>query len=181
MKTLAWLVEQIEDLRTIFSILAFMVSIWSVYTVRQLWSKTNRPILSASIKQNEVFYGSVTFDLVVFNTGNRPATNIELQAKKQDIDRILIESTNEEKKNQIYQIFTKSSRIQLLINGDNTKTAFFGYSTNPTDQVHILKYQAELPIEIKYYDLDGNKYTSKLVIYVRDSEGFGGSVWKKNT
>ena len=166
-----------EELRSIFTFIAVFISFWSVYTVRMLWSKTNRPILSAAIKENESFYGSVTFNLVVFNSGNRPATNIVIGAKKDDIDKILIKNTNNDTKEEIYRIFGELSQIQLLLNGCDTKTAFFGYAVDPTDQVHILEYEAKLPIEIKYEDLEGNSYISKLAISVRDSEGFGGSIW----
>ena len=170
-----------EELRSIFTVVAVLVSFWSGYSVRRLWYQANRPIVSAVIKTNTSGVGYSLFDLVVINSGNRPATNIFLSASQSDIDKILLENIGESYREEMYQIFSKKySRIQLLVNGDKATTALFAFATNPTQSVEILKYEAELPIVINYQDLDGKKYTSNLSLYVRDANGFGGSMWEKS-
>lgn len=166
-----------EEIRSIFTIIAVLVSFWSAYTVRRLWYQANRPIISVEIKENTSGEGDVIFDMVVHNSGNRPATDIVINAKKEDIDKILITDTSENIRNEIYQIFSKTSKIQLLLNNDNTKTAFFGFSTQPSEPVYVLNYETQLSIELRYLDLDGNRYIEKQSLYIRDSNGFGGSVW----
>lgn len=169
-----------EELRSIFTVIAVLVSFWSAYTARRLWYQANRPIVSATIKENSSGVGAAIFDLIVFNSGNRPATEIFIKAKKDNIDKILVADIDKTVREEIYQIFSKLSRIQILLNSSEVKTAFFGFSTNPSGRVYVLQYEGALPIEIRYSDLDGNHYVSKQNLYIRDSKGFGGSAWNKS-
>lgn len=166
-----------EEFRTIFSVIALLISFWSAYTVRRLWYQAHRPIVSAAIRENSSGIGTVLFDLVLLNSGNRPATEIQLLAKETDIDKILITTVSKEKRKEVYDLF-KRSKIQLLPNGEEAKTFFYAYAVNPKNSMDILDYESQLPITIHYRDLENRLYTSKQVLYVRDHIGFGGSIWE---
>jgi len=167
-----------EEIRSIFTVIAVIVSFWSGYTVRRLWYQANRPLLSAAIKENSTGEDTILFDLVIYNSGNRPATDIYFQAEECQIDLIFTENTDNDIKKELKKLFSKETKIQLLLNSSEVKTAFSGCSRNPsnTDSC-ILNYEAELPITIHYKDIDGNKYSSKINLHIRDSNGFGGSIW----
>jgi len=168
-----------EEIRNIITVIATLISFWSVYTARRLWYQSNRPLLSALLKEHSAGIDTALFDLIIVNSGNRPATDIYIKAKKVDIDSVFKENAKEGSKKYLYQIFSGKSKIQVLLNGKEVKTAFSGCSTNIENSACILEYESELPIIIHYKDIDGNKYYSKLSLYIRDSDGFGGSVWKK--
>jgi hypothetical protein len=168
-----------EELKAVSVIIAVIVSFWSLYRTYRFWLLSNRPIVVAQVIENSSGIGVACFDLVVYNCGNRPATHIVIQAKKGDIDQIISEQATEIHRSEIYGIFSETSKIALLLNGKDTATGFFSFSNNPDSEANILKYEAELPIKIKYSDIEGRKYVSKMTLFIRDSKGFGGcSVWE---
>ena len=166
-----------EELRTIFSVIALLISFWSAYTVRRLWYQTHRPIVSAVVRENSSGVGTCLFDLVLINSGNRPATDISFEVKEKDIEKIIIKNTPEEKKQELINIFN-CAKIQQLLAGEEAKTFFFAFSTKPNNSVDILEYESQMPVVIHYSDLEKRKYTSKQNLYIRDNKGFGGHNWR---
>ena len=71
-----WL-EDWKDPRTLVSILSAFVSATSLYFTRKFWLATNRPIVCASIITQTSGNIETTYNLVIYNAGNRPATNIK--------------------------------------------------------------------------------------------------------
>ena len=160
---------------TIISAVAAITSLVSLYFTRRFWLLTHRPIVTAEIVENTSGVGIVVFDLVVYNSGNRPAVNIKLCAESKDIEKIFSEKASRSDKEFIHEVFSASNKIALLLNGKEPNTAFGAYSENRCNG-DILKYQAELPIQIYYQDIDGRKYCENIVLYTRPAEGFGGAV-----
>ncbi|EDN70159.1 hypothetical protein BGP_2240 [Beggiatoa sp. PS] len=167
-----------EELRTIFSIIAIIISFGSIYYTRHFWLQSNRPIITAEIVENSSGVGIALFDLVISNSGNRPAINIMIQAEKADIEKIFSKNITETYKKAIYDIFSEKSKIALLSNGKETKTGFFSFSNTEKSDADILKYEEELPIKITYSDIEGRKFVSKINILTRASRGFGGGIWE---
>ncbi len=165
------------ELRTIFSFLAICISFFSFYSTRRFWFLTNRPIVTAEIVEKFSGVGTAAFDLVVYNSGNRPAVNIKLYSEKQDIENILSKNITQKDKEEVFDVFSTKNKIALLLNNKNAKTAFFSFSEKAHSDSDILIYEAELPIVISYSDIDGNEYSTSISLYIRESEGFGGSVW----
>jgi hypothetical protein len=159
---------------TIISAIAAITSLVSLYFTRRFWLLTNRPIVTAEIVEHTSGVGIVVFDLLVYNSGNRPAVNIKLRAESKDIDEILSEKASNSDRQFIHGVFSEPKKIALLRNGKEPKTAFGAYSENSCNG-DILKYQAELPIKIIYQDINGKNYIDKIVLYVCDAEGFGGA------
>jgi len=143
-----------------------------------LWYQANRPIITAEIRENSSGVGIILFDLVILNSGNRPAVDITLHAKSIDLDNILMGQANENNKKELYSIFSNSSLIAHLNHNQEVNTSFFGWEKNPTNDVCFIEYESKLPIKIKYKDIDGNVYTFKQRLYIKDKNGFGGSMWK---
>ncbi|MCK5716567.1 MAG: hypothetical protein KAH77_03690 [Thiomargarita sp.] len=163
------------ELKTI-SLLALVISIFSItislFFTFFLWKKSNRPIVSAEIVVEKSGVGVASFNLVIYNSGNRPATKITLHAKKENIEKLFFKNTSTQDKKIVYDIFdSKESEIPLILNGKDTKTAF-GVFSNTQKR---LKMGIELPITIIYLDNEGEKFSSKLSIMTKSSYGFGGA------
>jgi hypothetical protein len=69
-----------EEIRTSLAAFAVAVSLASLYLSRRLWLQSNRPIVTAAIVDYASGNMGAVFNLVVSNTGNRPATNVRLNA-----------------------------------------------------------------------------------------------------
>ncbi|GAB4197989.1 MAG: hypothetical protein Tsb002_32590 [Wenzhouxiangellaceae bacterium] len=169
-----------EGLSNLVPVMAVFIAFWSVYTTKKLWYQANRPIVSADIRQFEGGVGVVVFNLAVCNSGNRPATNIIFSAQDKDLEKILIEDAQKSCVDDIYSIFSGAARVQLLLNGEEAETAFGGYAVDASSNPQcVLKFEAVLPIEISYKDLNGKSYKSNQTLFIRPKDGFGGSVWEK--
>ena len=169
-----------DDLKTAATVVAVVISFISLYFTRVNWLHSNRPVLSVWIAEHDSGYMSATFNLVVANTGNRPAVNIRLHATQEQISALLEEGVSESRRSQIAQIFTSESEVPLLKNGDEVVTSF-GAFVRADPQGPWLNYGASTQLLITYKDLDGRSYHSKLPVRIYARQGFGGSVWQAPT
>ena len=167
------------ELRNLFSIVAVAISVATYISTRKFWFLTYRPIVTAEIIVNSSGIGMATFDLVVYNSGNRPAVNIKLYAERTDIENILSTNITQEKKKEVIGVFSSCNKIALLLNDKDAKTAFFSFSNQVGSDADWLQYERELPIVISYSDISGKEYSSNIILHIRGAEGFGGSVWAK--
>lgn len=165
-----------EEIKTIISILAIGISLASLYFARRSWMQSNRPIITAFIATHAAGNVAAVFDLVVANTGNRPATNVRLSAKPEDIEKLIHPSAEEIQRKSIHACFDSASKIAVLKNGEELTTAF-GSVSHATSKDQCLNYGSEITIEITYKDLEGRKYKSILPLRVYAREGFGGGTW----
>ena len=165
------------DLSTACQIITAIAAFWSVYSTRRFWLENNRPIVTAEIVVCASGVGAACFNLVVFNSGNRPAVNIRFEAEKEDIEKIISEGATEDDRDRIHNVFSENSKIPLLLNGGKVSTGFFSFSDRKGSQEDKLKYEGELFVKINYSDMEGEKYISEIFLRVRGSQGFGGSVW----
>jgi hypothetical protein len=165
------------DSKTVISLFSATLSATSLYFTRRFWLAANRPIISASIVSNEPGNVATTYNLVIYNTGNRPATSIKIHAKKEVLDKIIEPDANQSLTELVYKCFLDDAVIPLLINGKEAINSFGITSTKPED--NVLKYNSQLPILISYSDLENRKYSSKQVLVVKISQGFAGGRWSK--
>ncbi len=166
-----------EEIRTSLVAFAVAVSLASLYLSRRLWLQSNRPIVTAAIVDYASGNMGAVFNLVVSNTGNRPATNVRLNAKSEDIDKLMVVSVEEGKRQSIHNCFNDEAMISLLKNGEELTTSF-GSISHPGSKDQWLKYGARITIEITYDDLEGRSYRSIVPLKVYAREGFGGGIWK---
>jgi len=169
----------IKVIAIFISSIAMCISILSFCYTRKHWLSTYRPIITAEIKIFNNSVGAAKFNLVIYNSGNRPAINISLKVEKEDLKKILSKNVSAEHEKELFDIFSPSNTISLIVNDKTATTAFFSFSDHQKN-IDILKYHAKLPICIEYEDISQRKYKQKIELYIRDSEGFGGSIWKKS-
>ncbi|WP_295582825.1 hypothetical protein [uncultured Lamprocystis sp.] len=153
-----------------------LIAFFSVFIARKNWRDSNRPVVSAYVDEESGGAGITIFNLFLKNTGNRPATLIQLHAAEADIERIIAEQAESKRREHIKTVFSEESRLAILHPEETLVTSFGLASTSPNEQ--WLKYGEEFPVQVTYRDLEGRKYKSHLFIRVRPREGFGGGVWK---
>jgi hypothetical protein len=165
-----------DELRTGLAVVAIGVSIASLYFSRRSWFQANRPIVTAFVAEHDAGNNACTFNLVIANSGSRPATNIRLHASESVIESLLEADTTQDRKESIRQCFSASAMIPLLRNGEEIETAFGAFTTDVSNGPW-LKYDKQIQIEVSYQDLEGRKYRSRLPLKIFVRNGFGGSVW----
>jgi hypothetical protein len=165
-----------DDLRNALSVAAIAVSLVSVYFARFAWRQSNRPIVTALVTEHSSGVAAATFNLVVANTGNRPAIRVRLHTSRADLLLLVEGDAKPERIAMIEGTFLPESEIPLLRNGEELETSFGAFSDDP-ENGKWLKYGAQIEISITYFDLEGHRYESRLPLKIYARKGFGGGVW----
>jgi hypothetical protein len=163
-----------EDVKTGVAVVALLLSVFSYLFTRKSWFENNRPIISAEIKTHSAGNRAITYNIVVHNTGNRPAADILLTTDEESINKLLAETSIPSVAEEIRSIFSSEGEIALLHSG---KTVSNGFGHTSGDEKSPLNYGVKLPIKITYRALNGKKYTTKQNLILKDSEYFAGSGW----
>lgn len=121
---------------------------------------------------------SIAFNLVISNTGNRPATNVRLYSTTPDHEKCKATWVQNFRGAQttyskIMHSFSEMGEIPLLIIGRSI-TNSFGYTRND-DQTFWL-YNKSFTVNITYFDLEGRRYNSSQILRIKDSSYFAGGV-----
>lgn len=165
-----------DELKTALAVAALVISLVSLYFTKRNWIQSNRPIVTAFITEHHAGNMAATFNLLIANTGNRPAVRVRMHASPEAIRRLLEENAPSKHIKMIESNFLKSSEIPLLRNGEELITSFGAFTNNSHDEPW-LRYGSETEISITYQDLEGRRFESKQPLKVYAREGFGGGVW----
>jgi hypothetical protein len=159
------------------SVAAFIASLISLYFTKVNWIQSNRPVVTAFVTEHHSGNAAATFNLVLANTGTRPAVRVQLVASPEAIKSLLEPDASDKHAGMIQQVFGPKSEVALLRNGENLTTSFGAFTPGAADG-KWLNYGAEANIEIRYDDLDGRSYVSKQPIKIYARDGFGGGTWE---
>jgi hypothetical protein len=167
-----------DDIKTAIAVAALIASLVSLYFTKVNWLQSNRPIVSAFLVEHHPGNAFTAFNLVISNTGSRPAVRVRLHASRADILRLFLPDVDERRIEQVEHNFLRDSEVPLLRNGEELATSFGGVSAD-FQNGPWLNYGVEMDISITCRDLDGRAFESRqpLKVYARD--GFGGGVWSE--
>lgn len=169
-----------DNLRTAMTAIAVGISVASLYFSRRSWLQSNRPIVTAFVTEHASGNMAAVFNLVISNTGNRPATNVRMYAAPDMISRLLKENAEQRFRESIEMCFSEKARIPVLRNGEELETGFGAFTSYETGNGASpwLAYGEEIPVEIRYCDLEGRPYVSRHPLKIYARKGFGGSLWQ---
>src|SRR4051812_28354436 len=94
-----------------FSTAALVVSLISFYFARKSWRESNRPLVVARIVTHSGGNVGTTLDLLVENTGNRPAKNIRLTVDPEALKTALAPNASDSHKKQVDNCFSERGII----------------------------------------------------------------------
>ena len=146
------------------AILSFVFAIYS-------WRQANRPLVSVHVTAFSGGNTGIALNIVVENTGTRPAKDIRLIAEESDVLAAL--STRSEVPTDAQRCFFSKVSIPVLVHGRSTSNAFghLGQSSGSW------RSGAEIPIKVVYGDLGHRRYSSKLRLLLADDAGFAQTFW----
>ena len=106
---------------------------------------------------------------MIKNSGNRPATDIELKARSEEILECVFANLREDNKylNEILHLCSGKSKNPLLAN-DEECTVDFYYSTRnwAVNDMSLWRQGSSFSLKIIYSDLDQNKYRSIINVFI---------------
>ena len=162
----------------IVSAFSLFFSVLALYISRKSWQQSNRPIITARVTSAEPGGEKGTpLNIVVENTGNRPAINIRLSVPLNILESHLADNqvTEQKYKTQITRIFSERGVISVLGNGKHITNSFGFLSGGNIDSAW--KDEARMEISIYYEDLDGRKFTHRNPLFIAGDEGFASTSW----
>ncbi len=163
----------IEALAFVISSAALFVSAVSFYFARKSWFEANRPIVTARVRP--ITDHDFALDLVLRNTGNRPAKDVELSPlNSRDFERKIIADGDDTKREYVKSCF--QSAIPIIENGTEISANFGSLSTNLVDRTWK-DDPCEIEIEINYRDLDERTFQHRQRIRMTSINSFGKGVW----
>lgn len=166
-----------ELVRTGLTTITALVAVSALYWTIKLGQQLNRPLVSAWVETHFAGSTSTTYNLVVMNSGNRPAADIQLTLKAKNLRDYITQDITHPGVQAILRCFSPEAVIPLLLNGDKT-SSYFGITSDKSVD-NVWKSGSYFPIEIAYKDLEGRRYTSMLHLGVKPSKPFNGSLVSK--
>jgi hypothetical protein len=138
-----------------------------------LWRKTNRPILTAWIVSAAGGDEGIALNIVVENSGNRPAKDVRLVAKEKQVLAALDNPLDESLPRDALHCFFSGKQISVLANGKLVTNAFGHLGS----QAGAWKGGAAIALLIKYRGLGNERYGAKMNLILVDDNGFAQSSW----
>lgn len=159
--------RQIQPWATIF---IAAVAFFNFISIRRFQKDNNRPVVSAFIQTKTKMNSHNEIELVLKNSGSKPAADITLVSKRKDILKCVFDHVQEGENKYLdflLNILSGKSKSPLLINGDEDTIEFY-YSTDKwaINERSIWKQGSSFPLKISYKDLNNRKYHSKLTITI---------------
>tara|TARA_R100000322_G_scaffold169982_1_gene143716 strand:- start:1387 stop:1884 length:498 start_codon:yes stop_codon:yes gene_type:complete len=153
------------------SIFSSVIAIGSLFFAVYSWRQANRPLVTARVTTESGGEGGIALNLLVENTGNRPARDIRLIAEESDVQAAASQKSIPK---DAQRCFFSNIYIPVLANGRSASNGFWHLG-----QSDSWRAGAEIPITIKYHDLSGRPFSSKLRLLLSDDAGFAQSFWGK--
>ncbi|WP_122356181.1 hypothetical protein [Pseudomonas coronafaciens] len=152
---------------------SLLVAISSLTLNWLLWRKTNRPILTAWIASAAGGNESIALNIVLENSGNRPAKDMRLVAAEKHVLAALNYPDETEIPEDARHCFFSGKQIPVLANGKRMTNAFGYLGGKPG----AWKSGAVIPLVIEYRGLENERYRAKMSLILVDDKGFAQSSW----
>ncbi len=129
------------------------------FFTRRSWLQSNRPIVSAEVETHDSGNELIAYNLVLSNTGNRPAANvririrIRIRIKESEVDTCISEWVKNHKItnsicSNVMRCFSDDGEIPLLLNGKSMANSF-GYTR--VDEQRFWRYGTNLPVVVRIF------------------------------
>jgi hypothetical protein len=171
------------------SIPALIVSSLSLYFSRKSWHESNRPIIIVRVSTYMSGNLATVLNLVIENTGNRPAKNIKLSVDSQELKSAFSENIKDRDRQAIERCFADDIVIPCLANGKSISNSFgkltVSYDTDTATELFWhqtpsdWQMNARFHVIVEYQDLNNRNYECSIPILIANDEGFAGSSWQK--
>lgn len=170
----------IEEFRTFFAGLALVFSLISILWSWRTWRESNRPIVTVQVESVDDREGPIAYNLVVSNSGTRPALNIRMTVVEAHLLECISPNVASNPKMAghlagVKRCFSSDAKIPVVLPGRSVSNSF-GYSGTQTGG-EFWKYGSSFVVTLEYIDIPGHRYCTNMPIVIRDTKGFAGGIW----
>jgi len=151
-----------------------MFSALSLYYARRAWLDSTRPVVIARVTTEAGGNQAILYNLLVENTGSRPAKNVRLRVAPADLDRALRTGPTG-LRDAVEACFAPTTSIPVLANGRSITSSFGSTGVESQDPTWIP--DSEVNIKLLYDDLEGRHYEHAITLRIADDSGFAGFSW----
>ncbi len=156
---------------------ALIISIASFIFAVLSWRESHRPIVTARISSDLGGNVATPAELVIENTGNRPAVNVRLSVDHQQLDSALAVGDDHPQRRSIERCFDSKTFIPVLANAKCVKNSFgLVAGEKPT-----WRYKSVIDVTITYRDLRGRRFRNTVPIWLVDNRDFALSHYERST
>ncbi len=156
------------------SIAALAVSVLSYYFAVRSWRESYRPLVTARVGTHSFGNMGAALNLIVENTGTRPARNVRLTVEEPKLASAFDPQIEDSEREQIRACFAAKFTIPVLANQASVSNAF-GFLSRDKD--NTWQWHSRIPIRIAYEDLDGRQFKHKLDLFVANNAGLASGAW----
>ena len=159
------------------SLAALTISVLSFSFGLISWRETYRPIVTARVATYAQGNQGIFLNLLVENTGSRPACNVQLLVDETTLTAALDPSLDVKGQEEIRGCFSPKFTIPVLANGASTSNAFgmLAWPGTLNVKLNAWVWHSRMPVEVRYLDLRGRKFSHRLDLFVADSSGFAST------
>ena len=155
------------------STFAVVVSLLSLAFAIYSWRQANRPLVTVRVTTAASGTEATALNLLVENTGNRPARNIRLFVDAKKLDAALNSQRDRGAVKDTERVFRDDNVIPVLASGRSATNAF-GF-LSPREGTW--RAGARLPVEVRYQDLGRRRFKTIFVLILYDDAGFAQTTW----
>ena len=153
----------------VISVFSAAVSLLSLGFAVYSWRQANRPLVFARIATSSGGNSGIALNLLVENTGTRPARDIRLVAKESDVRAASSQSSIPR---DAQRCFFSRVVIPVLGNGRHVSNAFWHLGQHDS-----WRPGAEIPVTVRYRDLAMRRFSSRVRLLLADDAGFAQTFW----
>jgi hypothetical protein len=161
----------------VLSCAALGISALSLYLSSRLWNESNRPFITVRVEAHSDGNIRTPLNLIVENTGSRPALNVHLSVNSELLNGVLAATVPPTERSAIEACFDRKFALPVLANGASRSNAFGAISSVDPQ---IWKNNSRLPIMVTYTDLDRRCFQSDQEILIAVNLGFAQTWWKSD-
>jgi hypothetical protein len=155
------------------STFAALVSLLSLAFAFYSWRQANRPLVTARVATATGGNQAITLNLLIENTGNRPARSIRLSVDPKALEDAMNANRDTNPVKDVERVFREDNVIPVLANGRSTSNAFGFLSQGPC----TWRVGARLPITVRYRDLGRRRFCTTFLLVLQDDAGFAQTTW----
>ncbi len=161
------------------SIAAFVISTVAVVIARKSWEEAHRPLVTARIVFEEAGNAGIALNLMVRNTGNRPAKDVRITVNEDELERVLTAAPGDVLAKDVKRCLRET--IPILENAESvTAQNSFGFLSSKDQERTWESYGLEFNAQLRYKDFEGDReFRHYQNLKLADNASFAGGGWGK--
>lgn len=134
----------------LISLGSMLVAIFSIYFTVRLWRKTNHPLVTARISTHSGGNINAMLDILIENSGTRPAFDVQLRARDADVRAAMLRSDEGDLPTEAKRVFFSDVVVPVLPNGSVLSNSF-----GCLGQDGVWRPGARIPLKVLYRGMEG--------------------------